>query len=96
MYLEINKALADHKCYNYNSHEHDFVSNVQTIFAIISQIFEVPVYGRDGQPLSVEQLISQLRAVVQQSQVPAVAVGALTSANRDRWYSVYTEMSQGR
>ncbi len=61
-----------------------------------SQIFEVPVYGQKGEPLNAKQIETQLRAVIQQSQVPAVAVGALTSANRDRWYSVYTEMSQGR
>ncbi|XP_012938402.1 carnitine O-acetyltransferase [Aplysia californica] len=57
-----------------------------------NHIFSVDVVGAGGKPLSIDQIRQQLEQCLNQSQVPAVPVGILTSMDRGSWGHVYSQM----
>ena len=65
------------------------------LIRIYLQFFTVPVYGSNGAQLSTQQLIDQLKRVLEQSQTTAPPVGILGTDNRDTWYKAYTKMCKG-
>ncbi|XP_060564784.1 carnitine O-acetyltransferase-like isoform X2 [Ruditapes philippinarum] len=61
-----------------------------------NNIFEVPVYGDDGNPLTISQVRNQLLEVVNQGSTPGEPIGLFTMEHRDNWSSVYKKMIQDK
>lgn len=57
-----------------------------------NNIYEVPVYGEDGEPLNQEQIRVQLQEVVNLGQTPGDGVGIFTMENRNSWAKAYKKM----
>nr|XP_042899182.1 carnitine O-acetyltransferase isoform X2 [Parasteatoda tepidariorum] len=54
--------------------------------------FSCKVYGDDGEPLHEDQIYSQLKKVVDQSQEPQLPIGILTTLHRDKWLKAYNTL----
>ncbi|XP_069194964.1 carnitine O-acetyltransferase isoform X1 [Procambarus clarkii] len=61
-----------------------------------NHFFKIDVYGRDGKPLNVKQLVQQLRNVVERSTHPTVPVGILTTQNRNVWGKAYKQLRKDK
>lgn len=62
-----------------------------------NQFFVVDVYGRDGSPLTVEQLCAQLQHICSSSQQEGPEpVGILTTLDRDSWGRTYHSLIQDK
>lgn len=59
-------------------------------------VFEVPVYGQDNQPMTSGQIRQQLEAVVQLGTVSGPPVGLMTMEHRDNWAQVYKRLVQDK
>ena len=60
------------------------------------QFFEVPVYGEDGQPMSVEQITGQLDNVVKEGHLFGDPIGLFTMEHRTNWAKVYKKLLEGK
>lgn len=74
----------------------DFVNFWLDSQSFIIQVFEVPVYGKDNRPLNVNQLHSQLEAVVKLGGTLGPPLGLFTMENRNSWAKVYKKMCKGK
>ena len=54
------------------------------------------VYGKDHKPLSINQILEQLKQIVERSQKPSVPVGILTTENRNTWAKAYNNLIKGK
>ncbi|KAL4218901.1 hypothetical protein ACF0H5_021489 [Mactra antiquata] len=57
-----------------------------------NNIFEVPVYGQDGQPLSTNQIRAQLDEVVKLGAEKGAPIGLFTMEYRNTWANIYQQM----
>ncbi|XP_017769872.1 PREDICTED: carnitine O-acetyltransferase-like isoform X1 [Nicrophorus vespilloides] len=64
------------------------------IVAHRNHFFKVNLCGKDGNKLSVNQLVSQLKYCIELSKTSAPAVGILTSDHRDNWSIAYQVLMQ--
>ncbi len=53
------------------------------------------MYGKDGEQLNLDQLLSQLRQVVNESKEKGFPVGLLTAEKRQEVYEGYNILAQG-
>lgn len=70
--------------------------NPPTHFIVIhnNTFFSMEAYGKDHRPLSINQILIQLKQVVDQSQKPSVPVGILTTENRNTWAKAYNHLNK--
>ncbi|XP_042207020.1 carnitine O-acetyltransferase-like isoform X2 [Homarus americanus] len=61
-----------------------------------NHFFKIDVYGKEGKPLNVKQLVYQLRNVVERSTHPTVPIGILTSQNRNVWGKAYKQLRKDK
>ncbi|KAG0719922.1 Carnitine O-acetyltransferase [Chionoecetes opilio] len=61
-----------------------------------NHFFKIDVYGKQGKPLNVRQLVHQLRNVVERSTHPTAPVGILTSQNRNVWGKAYKQLRKDK
>ncbi|KAK3881695.1 hypothetical protein Pcinc_013879, partial [Petrolisthes cinctipes] len=61
-----------------------------------NHFFKIDVYGKGGKPLSVRQLIQQLRNVVERSTHPTHPIGILTTQNRNVWGKAYKQLRKDK
>ena len=59
------------------------------------QVFEVPIYGKDNQPLHVSQIRAQLDAVAKLGTTQGPPLGLFTIENRNTWAKVYKKLCKG-
>ncbi|CAL4074526.1 unnamed protein product, partial [Meganyctiphanes norvegica] len=61
-----------------------------------NHFFKIDVYGKEGKPLNVNQLKSQLRDSVERSTFPAKPIGILSTQNRNVWGKACKQLSKDR
>ncbi|KAL3872104.1 hypothetical protein ACJMK2_040057 [Sinanodonta woodiana] len=57
-----------------------------------NHFFSVDVYGKDRQPLNIEQLTQQLVDVVEMSPAKGPPIGVFTMENRNNWAKTYNKL----
>lgn len=61
-----------------------------------NHFFKIDVYGKEGKPLTINQVLHQLRNVVERSTHPTSPVGILSTQNRNVWGKAYKKLRKDK